>query len=119
MIKKFNFPPKLLQLVEYLHSTVGFSGSGEVDVPTLRKLCAEMESEYDAELKAELIPSRELIDILRAERAELIEALRPFAAIPTISGFLFGREEYASIVSNKHLDRARALLERLGAVIRD
>lgn len=48
MIRKFNFPPKLLCLIEYLHEVVGFGSDGKVDVPILRKLCAEMESEYDA-----------------------------------------------------------------------
>ncbi len=109
MIRKFNFPPKLLQLVEYLHGTLGFGGSGEVDVPTLRKLCAEMESEHDAAQRSpamtqvtnEMVEAARLVmtdmrrdptvkERLRAaleaalvvymvERAELIAALRPFA----------------------------------------
>ncbi len=103
MIRKFNFPPKLLQLVEYLHGTLGFGGSGEVDVPTLRKLCAEMESEHDAAQRSRAL---EGTDRLIEERAELIEALTHILSNQPIINVCGWYPEMSS---------ARALLERLGA----
>ncbi len=70
----------------------------------------ERQAEEIAELKAELIPSRELIDTLRAERAELIEALTRILSNQPIKNVCGWYPEMSS---------ARALLERLGAVIRD
>lgn len=79
----------------------------------------ERKTEEIAELNAELIPSRELIDVLRAERADLIEALRPFAEESNRPEW--SDEHPDTLIASytdlyfRDLARARAILERLGA----